>query len=65
MSASGHYNEILKYTSDFIKREITDDNGDEFTAVEAFESFLDGVEKIDDGIKEYIKSTIIIFQKKH
>lgn len=60
MSASGHYNVILKIVSDFIKREITDRHGDEFAAVEAFETFLDGVGKWDDGIKEYIKSIIII-----
>lgn len=51
---------VLIELSEFIKAMIKDDNGDEFAAVEAFETFLNEVKKIDKGIANYIESIVII-----
>ena len=40
--------------NEFIKKQILDDGGDQFAAVEAFEVFLKEVKKDDEGIANYI-----------
>ena len=51
---------VLMELSEFIKAMIKDDNGDEFAAVQAFQTFLNEVKKVGDGIAIYIESIIII-----
>lgn len=51
---------VLMELSEFIKDMIKNDDRDEFAAVQAFQTFLNEVKKIDEDIANYIESIIII-----